>query len=323
MMSPVFKKWKSLSKRHRVLVSAAAFFLLVLFVWFFRRNPGGISYNEVSIKRGNIQVTIIATGYVSPENRLEIKPPIAGRVERVLIEEGQVVKKGQILAWMSSTERAALLDSARAQGPDEIKKWEELYKPTPIIAPIDGTIILKSVESGQTFSNSEAILVMSDRLTVKALVDETDIAQIKLKQRAEINLDAYPEAKILGSVDQISFEARTINSVTTYLTDVLPDQTPEFMRAGMTANVTFSIDSKQNVLLIPNEALKMRNGKTIATVPSATGPEEKEISLGVSDGKQSEVLNGLHENDTILIRQINAETPSSGLFAPMRGPRGR
>ena len=134
------------------------------------------------------------------------------------------------------------------------------------MAPIDGTIILKNIESGQTFSNTDAILVMSDRLTVKAQVDETDIAQIKLKQPAEIVLDAYPESKISGQVDQIAFEAKQVNSVTTYVVDVLPDQTPEFMRAGMTANVTFSIDSKQNVLLIPNEALKIKNGKTVTMI---------------------------------------------------------
>jgi len=274
------------------------------------------------IKRGNIQVTVLATGQVSPENRLEIKPPIAGRVEQVLVEEGQAIKKGQILAWMSSTERAALLDAARAQGPKEIKKWEGLYKATPVIAPIDGTIILRNVESGQSFNNNDAILVMSDRLTVKAQVDETDIAQIHVRQAAEIVLDAYPETKISGQVDQIAYEARQFNSVTTYLVDVLPDQTPDFMRAGMTANVTFNIDGKQNVLLIPNEALKIRNGRAITMIPSNSGPIEREITVGVSDGKVSEVLSGLEENDTVLIRQIQAKS-NSGLLSPLRGPRGR
>jgi macrolide-specific efflux system membrane fusion protein len=110
-------------------------------------------------------------------------------------------------------------------------------------------------------------------------------------------------------------------SVTTYLVDVLPDQTPDFMRAGMTANVTFNIDSKQNVLLVPNEALKMHNGKTLIMVPSASGPAEKEITVGASDGKVSEVLTGLQENDTVLIRQIQVKEP--GWTSPLRGPRGR
>src|SRR5262249_54993338 len=147
-------------------------------------------------------------------------------------------KKGQVMAWMSSTERAALLDAASARGEDELKQWEELYRPTPILAPIPGTVIARNVESGQTFTVSDAVLTMSDRLTVKAQVDETDIAQIALKQRASIVLDAYPQEKLDAIVDQIAYDAKTVNSVTTYVVDVLPRNTPKFMRSSMTANVT-------------------------------------------------------------------------------------
>ena len=91
--------------------------VIALVVAFYsRQHPQGASYEPTKVTRGGLQVSILATGAVSPENRLEIKPPIAGRVEQVLVEEGQMVKKGDILAWMSSTERAAVLDAARAQG---------------------------------------------------------------------------------------------------------------------------------------------------------------------------------------------------------------
>ena len=67
---------------------------------------------------------------------MEIKPPIAGRIEKLLVDEGDDVTSGQILGWMSSTDRAAILDAARAQGPEESKRWEDAYKPTPIVAPL-------------------------------------------------------------------------------------------------------------------------------------------------------------------------------------------
>jgi membrane fusion protein, macrolide-specific efflux system len=316
--APRRKRWR---KRYWVTASVIVFIIILLVS--FHKNPNGVIYSPVTLKRGDIHVSVLAVGYVAPENRLEIKPPISGRIEKVLAEEGQYVKKGQILLWMSSSERAALLDAARGQGPKEIKKWERLYKPTPVIAPIDGTIILRNVEAGQSFSNNDAVLVMSDRLTVKAQVDETDIAQIQLKERAEILLDAYPDTMIAGQVDLIGYEARTINSVTTYIVDVLPDHAPDVMRAGMTANVNFFIDSKQNVVLIPNEALKMRNGKTLTMVPNGSGDAiEKQITVGSSDGKQSEVIEGLKENDTVLIRQIHSDGQGSTLFEPLRGPRG-
>lgn len=288
------------------------------------------SFREVPIKRDTIAVNILSTGTVQPENRLEIKPPIAGRVETVLVKEGQWVKKGQLLAWMSSTERAALIDAARSKGPEELKRWEELYRSTPVLAPISGTIILRNVESGQTFTNNDSILVMSDRLTVKAQVDETDLAQIKLKQSAQIVLDAYANEKIAAHVDQIAFEAKTVSNVTTYIVDVLPDKTPIFMRSGMTANVTFFVNTKTDVLVVPAEALKINEGKTTVQVKGPSGePVERIVSIGLSDGKKSEVIDGLREGESILLpmksRDSKDAKAGANPFSPMGGgtrPRG-
>ncbi len=85
-------------------------------IWRYTAEPAP-AYRELTITRGDIDVTVLATGVVQPSNRLEIKPPIAGRVEQVLVNEGQHVRRGQVLAWMSSSERAALIDAARAKGP--------------------------------------------------------------------------------------------------------------------------------------------------------------------------------------------------------------
>jgi macrolide-specific efflux system membrane fusion protein len=111
-------------------------------IFYKMKNETQVVMKEIPVKRGNLVLNVQASGTVSPENRLEIKPPVAGRIDEVLVKEGAVVTKGKILAWISSTERAALLDSVRAQGAKEIKRWEELYKPTPVMAPINGTIIL-------------------------------------------------------------------------------------------------------------------------------------------------------------------------------------
>jgi len=270
-----------------------------------------ITYREAAATRQDLAVTILATGTVQPQNRVEIKPPIPGRVEEVLAKEGQYVQKGQILAWMSSTERAALLDAARAQGPDELKKWEENYRPTPILAPIPGTVILRNVESGQSFTSTESVFVMSDRLTVKAQVDETDIAQIQLKQSAQIVLDAYPNDKIPGHVDQVAFDAKTVNNVTTYVVDLVPKKTPSFMRSGMTANITFLVSSKRQVVTVPSEAIRVQDGKSSVLLPanSSGAPGEKIVQVGLSDGKQVEILSGLEEGSKILIAEI--QTPKT------------
>ena len=273
------------------------------------------AYREVSVTRGDLEVTILSTGVVQPQNRLEIKPPVAGRADQVLVVEGQKVTRGQVMAWMSSTERAALMDAARAKGPEEVKRWEEIYRPTPILAPINGTVILRNIEPGQTFTGNDAVFVMSDRLIVMAQVDETDIAQVRLHQHAKIELDAYPDQPFTGRVDLIAYDATTVNNVTTYNVEVLPDKVPHFMRSGMTANVSFIAASHQGVLLIPADAVKSRAGRTYVLMPSQkpnAAPVEQEVRLGLSDGKRVEVLNGVTEGQRLLVTRIQTEANGGG-----------
>lgn len=296
------------------------------FYSYKKNQKPAISYSEYKVENGDIAITILSTGTVKPKNRLEIKAPVAGRIDSVTIKEGSVVRKGQILAWMSSTERAAMLDAARAKGVEEYKKWSELYLATPVLAPISGTIILKSVEPGQTFTNTDAIFTMSDVLTVQALVDETDIAQIKLNSPASIILDAYPKSPITAHVDKLAFDSTTTNNVTTYAIEVKPEETPEFMRSGMTANVTFTVKSKTDILVIPSEALKVVDGKSIVLTKGQKGPVEVAISTGISDGKKTEVLEGLALNDTILIQDYSigdGSADSSNPFSPKFPKRGK
>ncbi len=294
--------------------------------WTWHNNrEAAPAYREVSATRGDIELTILSTGVVQPKNRLEIKAPIPGRAEQVLVDQGDRVRKGQVLAWTSSTERAALMDAARAKGPEEVKRWEELYRPTPILAPLDGTLITRSLEAGQTFTSADAVFVMSDFLIVNAQVDETDLAQIRLRQPASLVLDAYPEASFNGKVSQIAYDAKTVNNVTTYDVEIMPSKTPAYMRSGMTANVSFVLASQRKVLLVPAEAVKVRDGRSLVlTAPAQKGgkPVEKEINTGISDGKHIEVLAGLTEGEKLLVARLRTGSDTgSSPFSPFSGKR--
>jgi macrolide-specific efflux system membrane fusion protein len=319
---------KTAKKSNKKLLLGILVLVLVGAGWGYyaynKKKNEAITYKFLPVKRGDLEVTILATGTVQPENRLEIKAPVAGRMDNIYIREGEKVRKGQIIASMSSTERAAMLDAARAKGAEEYKSWSELYLPTPIMAPISGTIILRNVEPGQTFTTTDAIFTMSDRLTVKAQVDETDISKVKLKQEAQIVLDAYPDKKIKAQADQIAFDSKTVNSVTTYIVDVLPSETPEYMRSGMTANVTFFVESKKNVLLVSNEALKVERGQTVVMVKGPEGqPQTRDVQIGTSDGKHSEVIDGLDEGDVAMVPEVKLSREKKGTnpFSPMGGGR--
>lgn len=312
-----------MNKKIVLAAGAVLAILLVSIIIWKTRSTDKVGYHEVTITKGDIKTTILSTGIVQPENRLEIKSPIAGRVDEVLVDEGESVKKGEMLVRMSSTERAALLDAARARSKEEFNKWDNYYKSAPILAPLDGTIISRNVEPGQTVTNQDAVLVMSDRLTVKAQVDETDIAEIKLKQKAEVILDAYPNDPIPAHVDKVAYDSKTINNVTTYIVDVLPEETPEFMRSGMTANVSFLIDSKENVLFAPTNAVRVKDGENFVLLPSK---DMKKVELGISDGKRVEIVSGLSEGEKVLVDKMknsSGNNKASNPFSPMGTPRRR
>jgi macrolide-specific efflux system membrane fusion protein len=274
--------------------------LLLLGLWWWPHSGSSnaikMTYEPVVVRRGNIREVVVSTGSVQPENELAIKPPIDGRAEEVLVAIGDKVKKGQVLAWMSSSERAALLDVARTQGEKELARWEDFYKPAAFVAPLDGTIIGKGVVPGQVVTANDTVFTMSDHLIVAASLDETDLAKIALKQKVEMVLDAYALRPIAGQVERIAYNSTTVNNVTTFEVDILPDQVPDFMRSGMTADLTFIRSKHDNVLLVP--VLAVTHQSTLDTVlltsdPSGAESKAQPVVLGLSDGKQVEVVSVL------------------------------
>ncbi|MDD5436667.1 MAG: efflux RND transporter periplasmic adaptor subunit [Candidatus Omnitrophica bacterium] len=303
-----------------IIVIAAVFFMTRA-----KTKPSTESVREVKPVMGSIQAVITSTATVQPQNRLEIKPPINGRIDEILVKEGEKVKAGQTLALMSSTERAALLDAARARGPEEMQYWQEVYKATPLISPIDGEVIVSTDEPGQTVTSSEAVVVLSDQLIVQAQVDETDVGKVKIGQQALISLDAYPQIKVKGKVDHIYYESTIVNNVTIYKVDIVPDSVPEVFRSGMSATVNIVEDAKENVLTIPLDAV--RRGKdgpyVILAGRSGKNPVERKIETGLTDEKNAEVLSGLRTDDAVIVagqKYTVSDAPKAGTnpFMPAR-----
>lgn len=251
---------------------------------------------------GDVLLTIATTGVVEPQNRLEIKPSIGGRIDKVLVEEGDHVKEGEILAWMSSTERAALIDAARSQGEEVLAYWEEAYKKSPVISPIDGEVIVRSVEPGQTVTTADAVLVLSNRLIINAQFDETDIGKVRRAQAALITLDAYPDVKLEGSVDHIAYESEVVNNVTIYNVDILPKEIPDILRSGMSVSIEVIEEAKRGVLTIPSKAIHYAEEEPFVFVQDNSGEiTKRNIKVGSSNEKISEVISGLNLKDTVII----------------------
>ncbi|MBU1043197.1 MAG: efflux RND transporter periplasmic adaptor subunit [Candidatus Omnitrophica bacterium] len=307
------------------------FILLVMVVFVYKGNgekTAKETYQQIKPVLASIKKTVSTTGTVSPQNRLEIKPPIAGRIEKILVEEGQIVKTGDVLALMSSTDRAALLDAAGLKDAEEVAYWQDVYKAAPLITPIDGKVIVRAVEPGQTVTTSEAVIVLSDRLIIKADVDETDIGMIKVGQKAIIGLDAYPDIKADAIVDHISYESELVNNVNIYTVEIVLEAVPDVFRSGMSANVEIITLEKQNVLTLPIKVVQENNGNHFVMIKDEKSKEAKKVpvQIGMQDEKSYEILSGLSQTDLVLSAanesfSLHKNKNGSNPFMPDRGKK--
>ena len=253
--------------------------------------------------RGVLVTKTQATGNVEPENRVLVTPSVSGRAEEVLFTEGQTVKKSQIMAWVSSSERTALLDSLKMSEstPAEKKMVEEAYNLTPVVAPIAGMVVKRAVEPGQSVSAAKELAVISDRLIVKTYVDETDIGSVRTEQRADFYLDAFPKDKHEGRVLAISHESTLKDGVIVYEVKILPARGIPELRSGMTADVLVITGSKKNVMTIPRKSVKYKDGDALVSMKASPSGKltEKKITVGATNESAIEVVSGLADTDVV------------------------
>lgn len=312
-----------LNKKAIIAVASVLGLILIFLIYkFIFVSSNDSSFREIKPEIGVIENVITTTGLVLPKNRLEIKPPVNGRIEKILVKEGEKTTVGRTLAWMSSTERAALLDAAREQGDAALKYWNEAYRPIALMSPIDGEVIVAKTQPGQTVTVNDPVIVLSDELIIRSQVDETDIAKVFLGQFAFVTLDAYPETKISAKVDHIYHESRTVNNVTVYEVDLIPKDPPDFIRSGMNASVNYITEKKEGALLVPSDAVFTIKGEKYLLIKSNGRPVERRVEVGISSDKKLEILSGIDQDDVVLISPKKFSVPKNNQannpFMPIR-----
>jgi macrolide-specific efflux system membrane fusion protein len=305
--STILSRYLALGVAVIVVATVAAWFI----IQSLEDHP---TYDYLKVERGPLRVTLRESAVVQPEHRLTVTPPIPGRIDTINVANGVAVKQGQVLAWISSTDRAALMDSARAAGGSEVKFWEDIYKPAPLIAPLDGHIISTAVVPGQVVVTAETVFTMSDHLIVQAAVDETDLDQVWLGQQTDITFDSFPDTQLKGKVHEIAYDATTVNNVTTYNVNIYLDSTPDYIRSGISANVFLILSDRKNVLRIPTDALTPE-GNVLVAQDKDQPPIEQKITTGGSDGTWTEVTSGLSEGDWIARPTFEIKAADKGPFS--------
>ena len=212
---------------------------------------------------------------------------------------------------------------------------------TIIRSPIDGIVISRNVDAGQTVAASLSaptlFAIANDlyRMRVNAAVSETDIGQVREGMPARFRVDAYPNRHFGGAVTQVRFAETVVDNVVTYETLIEVENRELLLRPGMTATIVFEVERADDALTIPNAALRFDPTQNFANARSWTigkgepkrprvfklgsdGLVRVDVDLGIRAGSRTQVLGGdLVEGDTLVVGWDLRKPRSSG-----RGPRG-
>src|SRR5579863_1094429 len=264
-----------------------------------------------------------------------------GRMEQLLAQKliAQSDKDTAQTAYDSAIANLKAAETQTAQDRAVLKLAVTNLQYTTILSPVDGTVISRNVDVGQTVAASfqaPTLFTIAQDLTemqVDTNVDEADIGQVHEGQEAEFTVDAYPDAPFRGVVHDIYNQPVTVQNVVTY-DAIIRVKNPEMkLKPGMNANVTIRVGERENVLKISNAALRYHSDTPIPQ-PSKTEErahvanvwilkDQKEvpvrIGLGLSDGTFSEVVSGdLHAGDEAIIEKIKTAGSSGGRPPYMR-----
>lgn len=182
---------------------------------------------------------------------------------------------------------------------------------TKIIAPISGVVASVSTQEGETVAASFAAptfvtIINLTRLEVWAYVDETDIGRIKVGQRATFTVDTYSATDFEGKVTAIYPKAVIQNNVVNYIATIeITDLKDKILRPEMTTKVTIFLDTRKNVLTVPNSAIKRARGNKFVYLFENGQPIEREIKVGWKNNGYTEIISGLSEGEKVIIGEIN------------------
>lgn len=220
-----------------------------------------------------------------------------------------------------------------------------------ITSPIDGVVISRAVEEGQTvaagFETPTLFTIANDltQMQVVADVDEADIGQVRDGQRVSFTVDAYPDDTFEGVVEQVRLEATTESSVVTYEVVITAHNPDLKLKPGLTANVTIYTLEKENALSVPTRALRfVPDAELLAELEMTAEPEPaqcagaakrtvwvvkgqtlspRQVSAGATSGDRTEILEGLSDGDVVAVDMAAAAAaaPAAAERSPfMPGP---
>jgi len=223
-----------------------------------------------------------------------------------------------------------------AQTQAALKYAETNLRYTKILSPVDGIVVSRNVDVGQTvaasFQTPTLFNIAQDltKMQINTNVDEADIGKVKTDQAVEFTVDAYPDFTFKGNVAQVRNSPINIQNVITYDVVIKMDNSDLRLKPGMTANVSIIISSKENILRASNTALRFKPFDKSPNEPEQKGyavwiaennkPKRIKITPGINDGNFTEILSdNLKEGQEVIVESLGKGKDQQS--AMPRGPR--
>ena len=285
-----------------------------------------VDYNSV-VKKGQVIAELDKTNLMSQLNTAKTQLATAQsqlnyqtanyKRYKTLFEKGLVAADDFDNAKLSYTQAKEQVASAK----EEVQRAQTNLGYATITSPIDGVVLSKSVEEGQTvaasFSTPELFTIAQDltNMQVVADVDEADIGDVKEGERVSFTVDAYPDDTFEGEVKQVRQEATTTNNVVTYEVVISAPNADLKLKPGLTANVTIYTAERKGVLSVPSKALRftpqketvgkmkivdVANAKNKVWTIDGNSIVAHKVNIGMTDGTNTQIVGGIAEGTKVI-----------------------
>ena len=294
-----------------------------------------VDYNS-AVKKGQMIALIDPTTFEAQVEQAKanlMQAKAALQKAKATLEDAQRNLNRQKMLWDRDLIARSDLDSAQTnydlavagvseaeanvyQAQAALKRAETDLGYTRIYSPVDGIVVSRDVDAGQTvaasFQTPTLFTIAQDltKMQIETNVDEADIGEVKEGLSVTFTVDAYPDTVFSGIIKQVRIASSVVENVVTYPV-IIDVANPDLMlKPGMTANVTIITDKKEDVLAVPSAALRYRpsdylgntlRGRVIWVLENGK-PSPKEVKVGITDGAYVEILQGdLSEGQLVVI----------------------
>ena len=286
-----------------------------------------VDYNSV-VKKGQVIAELDRTNLTSELNRAKAELTSAQSTlnyetanfkrYQTLFDKGLVSANDYESAKLSYEKARQTVNSAR----ESVQKAQTNLGYATITSPIDGVVLSKSVEEGQTvaasFNTPELFNIAQDLTDMRVIadIDEADIGGVKEGQRVTFTVDAFPDDKFEGQVTQVRQEATTTSNVVTYEVVVSAPNKDLKLKPGLTANITIYTLEKNDVVAVPSKALRfmpnealLKKGEQIEDVEAPLKVwtlegntfKAHKVETGITNGLLTEIVSGIGEGSEVLV----------------------